>query len=174
MHPLEKFKYCPMCGSSHFVENSFKSKRCESCGFELFMNASASCAAFILNKKGELLVETRKFDPAKGMCDLPGGFCDIDETMEQALHREIKEETNLDIVKADYLFSIPNSYLYSGIAVKTLDFFFVCQVSNEEEMRANDDAKDCQWMKLSDIRTEQFGLRSIRHAMQEFLQKNLK
>jgi len=22
MHPLEKFEYCPMCGSHHFVENS--------------------------------------------------------------------------------------------------------------------------------------------------------
>ena len=27
MHPLELFKYCPKCGSSHFVVNNEKSKR---------------------------------------------------------------------------------------------------------------------------------------------------
>jgi transposase-like protein len=26
-HPLEKFKYCPVCGSAHFVVNNFKSKK---------------------------------------------------------------------------------------------------------------------------------------------------
>ena len=32
-HPLEKFKYCPVCGSAQFVVNNFKSKKCEDCGF---------------------------------------------------------------------------------------------------------------------------------------------
>ena len=31
MHPLELFKYCPKCGSSHFVVNNEKSKRCADC-----------------------------------------------------------------------------------------------------------------------------------------------
>ena len=56
MHPLLKYEYCPMCGSHHFVENSEKSRKCENCGFELFMNPSAANVAFIMNKKGELLV----------------------------------------------------------------------------------------------------------------------
>jgi len=33
MHVLEKFQYCPVCGSKHFVEQNEKSKRCEVCGF---------------------------------------------------------------------------------------------------------------------------------------------
>ena len=76
MHPLLKYEYCPMCGSHHFVENSEKSRKCENCGFELFMNPSAANVAFIMNKKGELLVERRKQEPAKGTLDLPGGFAD--------------------------------------------------------------------------------------------------
>ena len=97
MHVLEKFQYCPVCGSKHFVEQTEKSKRCESCGFEYFLNPSSAVAAFILNEKGELLVTQRRYDPGKGTLDLPGGFCDIGETVLEALRREVKEETNLEI-----------------------------------------------------------------------------
>ena len=45
MHPLEKFEYCPRCGSHHFVENGARSRKCENCGFEYFMNPSAATLA---------------------------------------------------------------------------------------------------------------------------------
>ena len=84
MHPLEKFNYCPVCGSSHFDISSERSKKCQNCGFEYFLNPSAANVAFILNEKGELLVERRKNEPAKGTLDLPGGFCDIGEKIGRA------------------------------------------------------------------------------------------
>lgn len=60
MYMLDKFRYCPVCGSKHFEESTAKSKRCRNCGFEYFLNASSATAAFILNARGELLVERRK------------------------------------------------------------------------------------------------------------------
>jgi len=74
MHVLDKFRYCPVCGSKHFVEQNEKSKRCESCGFEYFLNPSSAVAAFILNEQGDLLVTRRKFEPGRGTLDLPGGI----------------------------------------------------------------------------------------------------
>ena len=56
VHPLEKFRFCPVCGSEHFEVNSEKSKRCGHCGFEYFFNPSASTVAVICNQKNELLV----------------------------------------------------------------------------------------------------------------------
>lgn len=103
MHVLEKFRYCPVCGSKHFEPQDEKSKKCENCGFEYYLNPSASVAAFILNDEGELLTVRRKHSPGKGMLDLPGGFADIGETIHEALVREVKEETNLEISKC-YLF----------------------------------------------------------------------
>ena len=50
MHPLEKFKYCPVCGSKHFEIHDEKSKKCENCGFEYYLNPSAATAAIILNE----------------------------------------------------------------------------------------------------------------------------
>ena len=50
-HPLEKFHFCPLCGSDRFVENNFKSKRCEACGFVYYFNPSSSTVAVIVNEK---------------------------------------------------------------------------------------------------------------------------
>ena len=138
MHPLEKFRYCPVCGSSHFEIQDEKSKRCENCGFEYFLNPSSAVAAFITNEKGELLVLTRKKDPGKGTLDLPGGFCDIAETAEEAIIREVKEETGLDVTRAEYLFSEPNKYLYSGFNIPTLDIFYHCEVADTQQVKAMD------------------------------------
>ena len=177
MHVLDKFQYCPVCGSRHFVEQNEKSKRCESCGFEYFLNPSSSVAAFILNGKGELLVTRRKLDPGCGTLDLPGGFCDIGETIGESLSREIKEETNLVIKEKRYFCSLPNKYRYSGFDIPTLDAFFICSVEDETVLKAADDVDEAIWMPLDEVHTEQFGLRSIRQALYDFLQterENLK
>jgi len=125
-HPLELFKFCPKCGSSHFEENNMKSKRCADCGFVYYFNPSAATVAFILNEKEELLVCRRGKNPKKGTLDLPGGFVDMGETGEQGVEREIQEETGLSVTSPEYLFSLPNTYLYSGFLVHTLDLFFLC------------------------------------------------
>lgn len=104
MHLLEKFTHCPVCGSAQFVESSLKSKHCRSCGFEYFLNPSAAVAAIILNEKEELLVVKRNSEPARGTLDLPGGFCDTNETLGQAVGREVKEETGLTVNRVEFLF----------------------------------------------------------------------
>lgn len=172
IHPLEKFRYCPKCGSKHFDVNDEKSKKCDNCGFVYYMNPSAATAAFIMNEHDELLVERRGQEPAKGMLDLPGGFIDNDETAEEGIAREIEEETGLKVASTEYIFSLPNIYMYSGIEIHTLDMFFRCKVPAGAEPKAADDAAECFWMPLRDIHTEQFGLRSIRHALRRFLEMN--
>ncbi|MDD7272993.1 MAG: NUDIX domain-containing protein [Prevotella sp.] len=168
MHVLEKFRYCPTCGSERFEIKNEKSKKCAACGFEYYLNPSAAVAAFVFNEKGELLVVKRKKEPAKGTLDLPGGFCDMGETIEESLHREVKEETNLEVTALSYLMSIPNDYIYSGFNVPTMDSFFVCKAVNETEMRANDDAETAFWLPLNQLCTTDFGLTSIRKATMLF------
>ena len=142
MHPLTKFEYCPLCGSHHFTVNGEKSRKCENCGFEFFMNPAAATVAFILNSKGELLVEKRKREPAKGMYDLPGGFADMRETAEQGVRREVLEETGLTVNHVQYMFSLPNIYRYSGVDIPTLDLFFRCEVEDDTCLVPADDPTD--------------------------------
>jgi ADP-ribose pyrophosphatase YjhB (NUDIX family) len=173
-HPLEKFKFCPVCGSAHWSEHNFKSKQCADCGFTYYANPCAATAAIILNSKNEMLVARRAKEPAKGTLDLVGGFVDMYETIEEGMRREIKEETGLDInpETVEYQFSIPNVYHYSGMDIHTLDLFFLCHVAGKPDVKADDDAAELQWVPLREVYVERFGLRSIRQAVHRFLAQN--
>lgn len=172
MHPLELFRYCPECGSPHFEVNNEKSKRCADCGFVYYFNSSAATVAFILNTKGELLVCRRGKEPAKGTLDLSGGFVDRFETGEEGVAREVREETGLLVEQAVYLFSLPNTYLYSGFLVHTLDQFFLCKVKDTERIEAMDDVADSFWVPLDKVDPEAFGLDSVREGVRRFLKEH--
>ncbi|MBR0275836.1 MAG: NUDIX domain-containing protein [Prevotella sp.] len=168
LHPLTCFSFCPVCGSAHFEVNNFKSKRCADCGFVYYANPSSATAAFI--RKGDLLLVARRGnEPAKGTLDLPGGFVDMDETAEQGMSREIHEETGLVISQLRYLFSIPNLYLYSGMTIHTLDMFYEAEVPDDVHPQADDDAAELMWMPLREVNPTDFGLKSIRQAVEKYL-----
>ena len=167
MHPLDKFRFCPKCGSGSFVENNFKSKRCEDCGFVYYFNPCAATVAVIVNEKQEVLVATRAHNPAKGTLDLPGGFVDMAETGEAALLREVMEETELEIRSIEYLFSVPNIYVYSDFEVQTLDLIYLCKIKNTESFIAKDDVASLEFIPLSKLNPDLFGLHSIKEVIRK-------
>jgi NAD+ diphosphatase len=172
MHFSVLFTHCPACGSVRFIQNNEKSKRCESCGFVFYMNASAAVAAFIVNSQGELLVCVRGKNPAKGTWDLPGGFVDDNETAEAAMSREVEEELHAQVVEARYLFSLPNKYEYSGLQIPTLDMFFACKLEDISNLQPSDDVADCFFSPMDEVNPELFGLASIKKAVDMFINKN--
>lgn len=168
-HPFYQFGYCPKCGSQEFVERNEKAKHCNQCGFTYYFNSSAATVAIIVNEKNELLVCRRAKDPAMGTLDLPGGFVDMDETGEQGVIREVMEETGMKVNQTEYLFSIPNRYLFSDFEVHTLDLFYRCQVERFEGLMANDDAAEVFFIPLDRVNPNDFGLDSIRKGVIKFL-----
>ena len=171
-HPLEIFKYCPVCGSEHFEVHNFKSKKCRDCGFTYYANPCSATAAFIVNDRDEMLVVRRAKEPAKGTLDLPGGFVDMGETVEEGMIREIKEETGLDVTNIEYLFSSPNVYVYSGMGVHTLDMDYLARVHGSvPAIKAADDAAEALWIPIAQVNPAEFGLTSIRNAVIRFLEE---
>lgn len=179
MHPLDKFNYCPVCGSTRFDINNFKSKKCAQCGFTYYANPCSATVAFIVrtvtddatgDERTELLVATRAKEPAKGTLDLVGGFVDMDETVEEGLLREIKEETGLSVDNHEYVFSIPNLYVYSGMTIHTIDMFFIVRVDANVEPKADDDVARLQWMPIADVDYRLFGLHSISQGVRRFVE----
>lgn len=173
IHPLFQFEYCPKCGAKAFVERNEKAKQCNACGFVYYFNPSSSVACFIKNEKGELLLVRRGKEPAKGTLDLPGGFVDMFETAEDAVRREVLEETGLEVKDCQYLFSLPNLYMYSGFEVHTLDMFFECQVKDFTDAHAQDDAGEIIFMKKEGLKADDFGLMSIKQAIGFYLQQQV-
>lgn len=93
----------------------------------------------------------------------------MDETGEEAMAREVKEETGLDAIEVNYQFSIPNLYLYSGFMVHTLDMFYIVRVKDFSHIEAMDDAAAYYWIPLKDIQIEKFAFESIKKGLLRFL-----
>ena len=166
MHPLSLFSFCPKCGSDKFLENSKNSKKCEKCHFEYYKPVVAATVALIFDYEGRLLVTRRKNDPEKDTLDLPGGFVDFGETIEECVVREIKEEANIDIEVEKYLFCVPNTYIYSGFDVKTLDFVISCRAKNINDIAAEkSEISDLYFISIPDLDPENFGLTSIKEVI---------
>ena len=98
--------------------------------------------------KGIVLIE-RKNDP-KGLA-LPGGFVDIGESVEDALIREMKEETHLDveIVKLLGIYSDPNR----DPRFHTASAVFIVKARGQPI--AGDDAKETKLYALDEIPMDQ-------------------
>ncbi len=172
-HPFHQFRYCPVCGSPCFEENNEKSIVWRACGFVYYFNPSAASVAVSVDGERRLLCCRRAKEPARGTLDLCGGFCDCHETAEESVAREVREESGLEVTRTEFLFSLPNTYLYSGFLVHTVDNFFRCHVTDIRPAHAADDAAELLWLRPDEIHPELFGLDSIRRGVERLLRENL-
>lgn len=163
------FRFCPVCGSPEFNQNNGKSKRCDACGFVMYVNPASAVGVFLLNNAGELLVCERAKEPCKGTLDLPGGFVDEYETAEQAVIRELEEELGILVTGAEYRFSLPNEYTYSGWTLPTLDMFYVVRLPGGAVPVPADDVSACYFLSPDKIDAGLFGLSSMKLAVSRFL-----
>jgi 8-oxo-dGTP diphosphatase len=51
----------------------------------------------VIVRGGKALIIKRAHEPRKGEWSLPGGLLELGESLQDAIRREVKEETNLDI-----------------------------------------------------------------------------
>jgi NAD+ diphosphatase len=133
------FKYCPACGAkSPKAHSRAKHITCAACGFLYFHNV-ASAGGVIIEYGSKILLAVRANEPKAGMFDLPGGFADYGEGIEQTLVREVREELGIKIKKLRYLYSAPNIYVYKGVTYTTTDITFTCKLDNPRRIKPNKD-----------------------------------
>lgn len=168
MRAIEHFRYCPRCGKSTIASDTGKSVQCWLCGFLLFSNVAAAVGAIIPDQRGRVLFVRRARDPRKGKLAAPGGFVDAGESVESALAREVKEETNLDIVSANYLTSSSNNYHYCAVTYPTTDLYFVCKVRSFSTLAALDETESVALLSLDEIEQDQIAFFSLWQALEVF------
>jgi len=101
-------------------------------------------------KATKILLIKRKFPPYKDLWAFPGGFVDMNETLEQAVFRELSEETSLKINKL-YQF-----HTFSDIdrdpRHRTISVVYYGYASEEKStVSAQDDAADIAWFDLNEL-----------------------
>lgn len=160
------FKYCPKCGSADFEAVKENLLACNSCEFNYYINACAAVAGIITDDKNRLLLTVRAKEPAEGKLDLPGGFININETAEDALAREIKEELDIEIEGLKYFCSSPNIYEYKGLNYHILDLFFCCSVKDFSQIKTTDEVSDYFFKRTDELEMDKIGFPSTRKALE--------
>ncbi len=129
----------------------------------------------MVNDNREVLLVLRAKDPGRGKWGLPGGFVDRNETIEDALRREVREETNLTIRDLRYLMSQPNHYAYGGATAPVIDLFFECRVESLESFALCKDELDHHaWVRPTHEHLENMAFKSNRIAVETWLNQTSK
>ncbi len=104
--------------------------------------------AFVEGKREVLLIQ-RKNPPFKGLWAFPGGFVDMNETLEEAVKRELEEETSLQLE------NLQQFKAYSRVdrdpRGRAISVAFVAKLTQKPSVKANDDAVEAGWFSLNNL-----------------------
>jgi ADP-ribose pyrophosphatase YjhB (NUDIX family) len=93
---LQEARFCPRCAQPAEIAYP-RSITCRHCGYGAYYNPKPVAAAIPTTPTGEIILLRRAFDPGKDLWTFPGGFVDLGESVEQAVHRETQEELGIAI-----------------------------------------------------------------------------
>lgn len=118
-----------------------------------FVLLQDGAAAVIVNEKDEILLQRRADRDKWG---LPGGCQELEETFEDTIIREIKEETNLDVLKEDLEIidivsgkSRRNSYPNGDVVINNTVLFLVKKYSGT--LKWNQESNDMKFFSLNNL-----------------------
>jgi len=119
-----------------------------------------------------LLLIKRGDEPYKGSWAFPGGFVDENETVEEAMVRELSEETGLLMKGMEQVYTAsapgrdPRGWTISVV-------FLGCTGGKEPETRAGDDAAEAHWHALDNLPDLAFDHMSIVHQVKEIIRTRI-
>ena len=114
---------------------------------------TTDCVLFCYNESGALsvLLIERGGEPYKGCWAFPGGFLEMDETVEQGAVRELQEETGLILPPENG--PLRQLGCYSRVdrdpRGRVITIAFYALVENPAAVNGADDASDARWFPLS-------------------------
>jgi 8-oxo-dGTP diphosphatase len=115
--------------------------------------------AILFSKQNSVLLIERGRDPYKGKWALPGGFVDMDEELENACLRELREETGIQVKKLTQI----RTYGTVGRDPRgrTISVVYYAVVEKELEASAGDDAAKAHWFPINQLPDMAFDHRQI-------------
>jgi mutator protein MutT len=117
--------------------------------------------------RSRILLTVRGKPPSEGMWGLPGGAVEVGETVEEALVREVREETGLDVRPLKLVAVLDSVTKDDDDRVKYhyVLFEYLCEYLSGE-VHAGSDAVDTRWVPLADLDSVQ-----VMPTTRRFIQK---
>ena len=104
----------------------------------------------MVTRGNDVLLVRRGNEPFRGCWALPGGFMEMDETIEHCAVRELQEETGLQVVESDLrligVYSTPGR----DPRGRTVTAAYLLRLESGEP-KAGDDAAEVRWWPLADL-----------------------
>jgi len=106
----------------------------------------------ILDDELKVLLIKRKAWPCEGMWAIPGGFVQMDESLEEAAYRELAEETNVtrEQVYLEQLYTFGDPQRDPRTRVITVAYFALVG-ADKLHPRAADDAQEVGWFSVYNL-----------------------
>lgn len=113
---------------------------------------TVDCVIFGLNGQQDLnvLLIQRERAPFAGHWALPGGFVDLDEDLEAAALRELEEETGVQNVFVEQLFTFGAPHRDPRGRVISVAYYALVNLE-QHPVQANSDARMVSWFNIKDL-----------------------
>jgi len=143
-------QFCGICGSSARPDTGGNSRRClnAACGREIFPRVDP--AIIVLVADGERCLLGRQSGWPEGRYSTIAGFVEPGESLEDAVRREVYEETNIRVATVRYHSSQPWPFPSSLM----LGFVAETDTTVAQEIRLNDgELEDAKWFTRKELRS---------------------
>ena len=129
----------------HHTKRGFALKR-------LYPNQPIVGVGAVIICSGKILLEKRKSEPGKGKWSIPGGLVELGESVEQAVVREVREETGLEVQKPELFDVVDNVEVDEDGKIKyhfvMVDYFLKLKGG---VLKAADDAAELKWIEFDEV-----------------------
>ena len=125
---------------------------CPECGFVMYGSSQPTACAIVLDEQGRVLLARRAHEPFAGHWDLPGGFLDEGEHPLDALVRELREETSLEVEPLEFVGIWMDRYGSGEDAPATLNLYWTARAVTGEPEPA-DDVTELGWFATDGLPT---------------------
>jgi ADP-ribose pyrophosphatase YjhB (NUDIX family) len=156
---LEQARYCPRCAQPATVAYP-RSITCPHCGYGAYYNPKPVAAAIPVTPSNDIILLRRAFDPGKGLWTFPGGFVDLGETVQEAAHRETREELDIAIELG------PLVGVYSRAEERTVLIVYAARTS--ERPSTTGEAVEVRSFDRENVPWDELAFWSTRDALRDF------
>ncbi|MGN6492959.1 MAG: NUDIX hydrolase [Agriterribacter sp.] len=98
-----------------------------------------------------VLLIQRKYDPFKTSWAIPGGFVLEDESLEQAVRRELLEETGIEVNYLEQLYTFGDPGRDPRQRIISVSYFGLVKTSQYQELKASTDAENAKWFSIKKL-----------------------